>query len=394
MTPRIAAFAVASLLVAAACSGDDDSSDGGDASSTPTSADDQAADDPSTAGAVSLVDVCPDPLVIQTDWFPEAEYGASYHLIGPDPVIDPAAKTVRGPLVTTDGADTGIEVEVRSGGPALAGESVISVMQQDRDVLFGYISTDEAVRQYDLIPTTAVVAPLEINPQMVMWDPASQPNVSTIADLQADDVTIRYFPNVAFMDYLVSSGQVAESQLDGSYDGAPAVFVAEDGAIAQQGFATSEPFTYEFLVPEWGKPVSFELIHDTGWEIYSQPFAVLTERLDEVRPCLEQVVPIVQEAVVDYLADPSETNALIVEAVAVYDDFWIYDLPLAEFSIEQQRELGIVGNGPNDTVGDFDLDRIESFLPIARDVFGEDVPADLTADDIATNEFIDPSVGL
>ena len=372
-------------MIAAACS-----DDAGDESTNATSTGGPADESPTGVAAV-----CPDPLVIQTDWFPEAEYGATYQLIGPDPEIDTAAKVVRGPLVTADGTETGIDVEVRTGGPAIAGGSVIETMQTDRDVLLGYLNTDDQVRNYSQIATTAVVAPLEINPQVVMWDPASHPGVSAIADLQDDDVTIRYSANESYMDFLVNSGQVRADQLDPSYDGSPAVFVAEGGAVAQQGFATSEPFTYEFLIPEWGSPVSFELIHDTGWETYSQSIGVLTERLDDARPCLKAFVPLMQETIVAYANDPDETNQLIVDVVAAFDDFWIYDLPLAEFSIEQQLQIGIVDNGPNDTIGDFDLDRVADFLPLAVDVLAAtDPPDDLTPDDLVTNEFIDTSIGL
>ena len=125
--------------------------------------------------------------------------------------------------------------------------------------------TDEAIENYADIPTKAIVAPLEINPQIIMWDPATYPDVQTIADLGRKNVTIRYFETGAYMRYLVNSGQVKQGQLDGSYDGSPAVFTAQGGKIAQQGFASSEPYTYEHLVPEWGKPVTYQLIHDAGW---------------------------------------------------------------------------------------------------------------------------------
>ena len=71
------------------------------------------------ADAVDLSAVCPDPLVIQTDWFPEAEHGALYEMVGENPTIDADAKIVSGPLVAHGGAETGINIEVRTGGPAI-----------------------------------------------------------------------------------------------------------------------------------------------------------------------------------------------------------------------------------------------------------------------------------
>src|SRR5918996_3894880 len=61
---------------------------------------------------VSLKGICPDKIVLQTDWFPEVEHGASYNLIGPGGQIDTGKGTYTGPL-----RNTGVEMEIRAGGP-------------------------------------------------------------------------------------------------------------------------------------------------------------------------------------------------------------------------------------------------------------------------------------
>ena len=71
-------------------------------------------------------------------------------------------------------------------------------------------------------------------------------------------------------DYLVPTGVLKKEQIDGSYDGTPANFVSSGGKVAQQGFASAEPYIYQNEIPQWGKPVKFQLIHDTGYPIYSQ----------------------------------------------------------------------------------------------------------------------------
>jgi hypothetical protein len=195
------------------------------------------------------------------------------------------------------------------------------------------------------------------------------------------------------MPYLLASGQVTEGQLDGSYDGTPAVFVSEGGAIAQQGFASAEPYIYENEIPEWGKPVAFQLIHDTGYELYTQALGVRAEAYEELTPCMELLVPIVQQASVDYITNPDASNALILEAVNEYDNGWIYSQGVADFSVEQQLELGLVGNGTDDTLGNFDEARVQEVIDITvRDVFPE--VSGVTVSDIVSNEFIDPSIGL
>jgi hypothetical protein len=347
---------------------------------------------PTTAAPATLADVCPDPIVIQTDWFPEAEHGALYQMVGSDYVIDKDLKTVTGSL-TSGGEDMGIDIEVRTGGPAIGFAPVETQMYTDESITLGYTSTDGAVLLHTDTPTIAVVAPLEKNPQIIMWDPGTYPDVKTIADLGEAGVTIQYFAGGVFMDVLVAQGILTADQIDPSYDGSPARFVAENGAIAQQAFASAEPYIYKNEVPEWGKDIAFQLIHDAGFQIYSQPLGIRAADLEELRPCLQQFVPIVQKAVVEYVTDPGAANALIVETVETFADFWVYSLGVADFSVQQQKDLGLVSNGGDSTIGNFDEARVQAVIDQIREA-GMDVEADLTAADIFTNEFIDPSIGL
>ena len=58
---------------------------------------------------------------------------------------------------------------------------------------------------------------------------------------------------------------------------------------------------------------------------------------------------------------------------------------------------GLVGNGPDDTVGNFDETRINDLIKIAIPVYtslGTPPKDGLKATDIMTNEFIDPSIGV
>ena len=54
-------------------------------------------------GAIDLSEACPSPVVIQTDWNPEAEHGWIYEMIGDDYEIDTDAVAVRGALVRPGG---------------------------------------------------------------------------------------------------------------------------------------------------------------------------------------------------------------------------------------------------------------------------------------------------
>jgi hypothetical protein len=339
-----------------------------------------------------LADVCPDPVIIQTDWFPESEHGGTYELVDDDYTVDVENQIVSGSLVAS-GEDTGIDVQVRTGGPAIGFQPVSTQMYTEPEIHFGFISTDEATAFADDAPTIAVISPLEKNPQIIMWDPETYPDVETIADLGEAGVTINVFAGGTFSEVLVAQGILSADQIDPSYDGGPARFIAEGGAIAQQGFASAEPYNYEFVFSDWGKPVAFELIHDAGFQVYSQALAIRAGDLETLRPCLELLVPIMQQAAVDYANDPARVNAMVIDAVEQYDSFWVYDEGVAQYSIDTQVALGLVGNGPDSTLGNMEPDRVQAVID-AMTSAGMDVVDGLTAADISTNEFIDPSIGL
>ncbi len=360
-------------LVAAAC-GDDDDDDGG-----------------SAGGEGALAGLCPDPLVIQTDWFPESEHGAMYELIGDDYTVDTDQKTVSGSMVL-GGEDLGIEIEVRAGGPAVGRQPVATLLATDDDITLGYASTDGQVLRFEESPLLSVVAPLEQNPQIVMWDPQGIPEAETIADLGELGTTIRVFGPATWQDVLAGLGVISADQIDPSYDGSPAVFIAE-GDVAQQGFASSEPYEYENNIPEYGREVAFQLLSDAGFEVYSQTVAIRPDKQEELDDCLKELVPIIQQAVVDYYNDPDRTNALIVDAVEQQDTFWSYDAGKAAWSTQTQLDLGLAGNGPDGTVGNMDTERLQRVIDSMRTA-GLDFPDDLGPDDLVTNEYIDDSIGF
>lgn len=419
LSRSLAVLAVVGLAALAACGDDDD--DGSSATTggapvtsaagpattggpettaggaeTTASSPETTAGGPETTGggeAIDLAAVCPDPIVIQTDWFPESEHGALYNLVGEGYEVDVDQQVVSGPLVA-GGQDTGVGIEIRTGGPAIGDQTVAAVAYADESITLVYANTEAQVLQDDETPLISVVAPLEINPQIIYWDPETYPDVETLADLGEENITINVFGGGVFSEVFVGNGTWNAGQVDPSYDGSPARFVAEDGALAQQGFASAEPYTYENVFEEWGKPVAYQLLHDAGFQVYSQTLSVREADLEELRPCLEQLVPIIQQSAIDFINDPDRANAIIIDAVAQYDSFWVYDEALANYSVETQRELGLVGNGPDDTLGNMEEGRIQTVIDQMRDDAGLDVPAELVAADLFTNEFIDPDIGL
>ncbi len=375
--------ATVSITGLAACSSGTSSTGSGDATTA-------------AAGAVDLASVCPAKIGIQTDWNPESEHGHLYQLLGSDYTINAGNKSVSGPLMSK-GKATGIQVMIQSGGPAIGFQTVSSQLYANADINMGYVSTDEAISVSAKTPSVAVFAPLEKNPQMIMWDPATYPDVKTIADLGKTSAIVRYFGGAAYMDYLTGSNIIPKSHTDGGYDGTPASFVAAGGKDAQQGFASAEPYIYQNEIKAWGKPVAYQLVHDAGFPTYAAALAVKKDKLASLTPCLKKLVPVLQQAEVDFFADPAPAEKLILDLVTEYNTGWVYSQGVADFSVATMKKDGLVGNGADSTIGNFEPERVQKMFDITTPIYakaGTKIADGLKPTDIYTNDFIDPSIGL
>ncbi|CAB4618806.1 unannotated protein [freshwater metagenome] len=295
------------------------------------------------------------------------------------------------------GKSTGVKVEIRAGGPAIGYSQVTAELYKDPSILLGFTSTDEAVAHSTDFPTQAVVAPFNINPQIIMWDPATYPDVKVIGDLKEPGVKVRYFQGAAYMDYFTSTNILDKKQVDDTYDGAPASFIAAGGKDAQQGFGTAEPYFYEKVLKDWMKPVAYQYVHDAGWTAYAQSLGATPTNITKYDSCLKALVPVIQQAAVDYLASADTANAIILDAVNQYNNGWVYDAGQATAAVAKMQSDKLIANSPDGTLGSFDEQRVTDFIKVATPVFtatGSKVKEGLMAEDIVTNKYIDPSIKL
>jgi hypothetical protein len=379
---KLAALVAGVAVLVAACGGG-----GGPAAPAPP---------PGAAGELS--GVCPNPVVVQTDWFAESEYGTYFQMLGDAPRFDTDNKRVSAPLVD-GGRPTGVDLEIRYGGPAIGYQQVSAQMYADPAITLGLVSTDEAIQNSDRLATLAVAAPLEIGPYMIMWDRTRHPEIRSIADLGRSGLPVLYYQTDTYMQYLLAAGLLRPDQVDGSYDGSPSRWVTADGGVAQAGFATSEPYIYRNELGDGRSyDVDLQLVHDTGYPLYGQALSIRAADRAALAPCLQKLVPMVQRAQVAFMSDPARTNALVVRAVqADNGSVWSYSPGLADFAVRTMRERGIVGNGSNATLGDMDEARVARMISILEPVFAaqnKPIRQGLTPAQVYTNEFVDPSVGL
>jgi hypothetical protein len=375
---------VAVLALLAACSGDNG---GGGTAPAPAAP---------AGDALDLKSVCPNPIVVQKDWQPESEHGFLYNLVGDGYKVDTDKKKVTGPLVA-QGRPTGVNIEIRTGGPAVGFEPVPAVMYSDPSIHLGYVATDEAVQFSAKQPTTAVFAQMDISPLAIMWSPEKHPAFNIIADIGQSDTEVLYTKGLSYMEFLVGSGILKESQLNGSYDGSPALFVQSGGEDALQGFATSEPYLYQHEIKQWGKPLKFQLVNDAGFPVYFSAMSVRADDKAKLAPCLKKLVPILQRSQADFIAKPDHAINVILDLVKQYNTGWQYSKGLAEYSAKALKQEGIVGDGSNGYIGDFDMGRVQKVLQIMGPILAarkQTVKEGLKPEEIATNEFIDTKISL
>jgi hypothetical protein len=269
-------------------------------------------------------------------------------------------------------------------------------MAADPSITIGMLNSDELIQQSQAHPLLGVVAPLEIDPQVIFWDPKAHPEWNTIADIGQTGTKILYFQSTPFMSYLLGAGIVRPSQVDPSYDGNPDRFVAARGAIAVQGYATNEVWAWQHEVPQWGKPLTYQLVNDTGYPNYANLLAIRPAEQPKLDGCLRRLVPIIQRAQVQFMAKPAPTIDLIVRAVVAQHGF-TYTKALADYAVTTMRSQGIVGNGRDHTLGNFQDDRLQRLIDILTPIFTgqhQQIKAGLTVNDLVTNRYVDPTIEL
>jgi hypothetical protein len=388
---RPAAALLAIALVAAACGGDDDDDTPADSEG--------AAPSGESAYTTDLSEDCPDPFVVQKDWLAEAEHAAFYQLIGPGGEMSENQYT--GPL-----GDTGIDLKIIDGGPGLGeGQGAIQSLSAGNlkfniTADMAFVSTDDLAIYSEEFPATGVVAPLDKSPQMLFWDPETYPDgFATIDDLSAledEDGAKIYLRSIqdSYGKYLVQEGVPEDLFVEG-YAGDGENFVVNNGKWLNQGYSSNEVWDFE-NGREWAKPVDYVYVSDLGYDFYPSVPSVATDRLDELGPCLEKLVPLIQQAEVDYLADPGPVNELLAE----YNEqgygasFWKTPVELNEAAAEVMRTDELVSNGSDETIGNFDLERVQTTIDNIADSLDDRAKEDVAPEDIVSNAFVDESISL
>lgn len=314
-------------------------------------------------------DVCPSELVIQTDWFPELEHGGTYQLIGPDGTADMDTVSYSGP-VQEQYAVGGLEtLTIRTVNFDKLNASVLA----DGDADMAYITTSDIIKDSAAIPLVAIAKTLDQDPQMVMWDP-EQNDIQSPEDIAASGAQVLHFPETSYIDYMIAEGFMTEDQSNPSYDGSDSAWVADGGDFVQQGFATNEVYKYENDIA-WkdGGPadVSFFTVGDLGFENYPAAITMLQSRVEELDECLRVLVPTMQQAWIDFLADPTPITDRMITINEEHDGFWSLSEGLNEAGMERIESDGYAVNSPDGTYCSFDEERLQDLYDILAPIYDE-----------------------
>ena len=98
----------------------------------------------------------------------------------------------------------------------------------------------------------------------------------------------------------------------------------------------------------------------------------------------------------DEIARERLNDELLLRLIKEYNTGWVYTPGLASYAIDKMRS-DFVTNGPDKTLGNFDTARVQRMIDIVGPIFTaqrQPPKASLKPEDIATNEFIDPSIGV
>jgi len=223
-----------------------------------------------------------------------------------------------------------------------------------------------------------------------MWDP-EQNDIQSPEDIATSGATVLHFPGTAYIDYMIGQGFMTEDQSNPSYDGSDAAWVAEGGNLVQQGFATNEVYKYENEI-DWKDgapaPVGFYTVEDLGFDNYPATIAMMQDRATELSDCLTLLVPAMQQAWIDYLADPTPITDKMIEINTTYDGFWSLSEGLNAAGIELIESGGFAENSPDGTYCSFDEAKVQNLYDILAPIYDEQgTEIAESIDGVFTNEY-------
>jgi len=223
-----------------------------------------------------------DKLILQLNWFPEAEHGGFY-----------AAK-VHGIFEKYN-----LDVEILPGGKAATVPQELTVGR----IQFGIINGDELVLARESgVDIVSLLAPLQTSPRCILVRADS--GIQKFEQLSG--LTLQLGAGQPFIDFLKSKGFMENVKIV-PYQGGVAGLVTGNG-IGQQAYVFSEPL----LAEQEKVPFNVLMVSEAGFNPYTSLLATTKEYVKTNPDLVKRMVLACQEGWQKYLTEPEETNKFIL----------------------------------------------------------------------------------
>ena len=256
-----------------------------------------------------------DKVVFVTNWYAEAEHGGFYQAL--------AEGIYR---------RFGLDVTIRTGGPQVNVYQLVLAGQAD--FAMGYdVATLKAVEQG--LPLVTVAATFQADPAVMI----AHPDVNRLAELKTRTLLIGQASETTFWPWLKAKYGFTDAQKR-PYSFSVQQFLA-DKNVAQQGYATSEPYSIE----KGGvRPHVFLLAAD-GYPPYAETIVTLAKTVQQKPDVIRRFIEASALGWKSYLSDPAAGNALIKRDNPQIED------DLLAFSVARMKDYGLVTGGEAATEG-------------------------------------------
>ena len=256
-----------------------------------------------------------DRLRFLTDWYAEAEHGGFYQ-----------AKA------TGLYEKAGLDVDIHMGGPQINGAQVLAA--GGADMMMGYDFQVLSGNEHG-VPLTTLAACFQFELAGIM----AHADVPDLPALKGHRILISNASYTTFWPWLKQRFGFTDAQA-GPYTFNLQPFFT-DPNVAQQGYATSEPFEAK----QHGVPAKFFLLADYGYPPYATTIVAMRPVVARKRDALARFVRATMEGWKSYLADPAPGNRLIR-----IDNPKISEAQLA-YSVARMKAIGVVEGGDAATQG-------------------------------------------
>jgi NitT/TauT family transport system substrate-binding protein len=256
-----------------------------------------------------------DKVVFVTNWYAEAEHGGFYQ-----------------GLAEGIYQRYGLDVTIKMGGPQVNVYQLLLAGQAD--FAMGYdIATLHAVEQR--VPLVTVAATFQADPAVMI----AHPDVKNLADLKTRTLLIGQASETTFWPWLKAKYGFTDAQKR-PYSFSVQQFLI-DKNVAQQGYATSEPYSIE----KGGVRPRVFLLAAEGYPPYAETIVTLTKTVKEKPDMIRRFVEASALGWKSYLANPAPGNALIKRDNREIED------DLLAFGVARMKDYGLVTGGAAATRG-------------------------------------------